>query len=103
MGAEQEQALLVGVAGVVEEQLAALGGAGAGRGEALFQLVQAVLDGARGPYRDIAIFNSAAALVVAGKARDLKDGAAAAAKSIDEGAARAALAKLVATSNAGGA
>ncbi len=63
----------------------------------------AVLDGARGPYRDIAIFNSAAALVVAGKARDLKEGAAAAAKSIDEGAARAALAKLVATSNAGGA
>jgi anthranilate phosphoribosyltransferase len=61
----------------------------------------AVLDGARGPYRDIAIFNSAAALVVAGKARDLKEGAVVAAKSIDEGAARAALAKLVATSNAG--
>ena len=62
----------------------------------------AVLEGARGPYRDIAIFNSAAALIVAGKARDLKEGAALAAKSIDEGKARAALAKLATISNAVG-
>lgn len=62
----------------------------------------AVLDGARGPYRDIALFNSAAALVVAGRARDLKEGAELAARSIDEGRARAALARLVAVSNADG-
>ncbi len=62
----------------------------------------AVLDGAHGPYRDIAILNSAAALVVAGKANNLKEGAALAAQSIDEGRARAALARLVAVSNADG-
>ncbi|MFT4098376.1 MAG: anthranilate phosphoribosyltransferase [Rhodoblastus sp.] len=62
----------------------------------------AVLDGAHGPYRDIAILNSAAALVVADKAANLKEGAALAAQSIDEGRARAALARLVAVSNADG-
>jgi len=62
----------------------------------------AVLDGAHGPYRDIAILNSAAALIVAGKAGNLRDGAALAAQSIDEGRARAALARLVAVSNADG-
>ncbi|HRY02209.1 MAG TPA: anthranilate phosphoribosyltransferase [Beijerinckiaceae bacterium] len=62
----------------------------------------AVLDGAHGPYRDIAILNSAAALIVAGKAANLKEGAALAARSIDEGRARAALARLVAVSNADG-
>lgn len=62
----------------------------------------AVLDGAHGPYRDIAILNSAAALVVAGKANNLMEGAALAAQSIDEGRARAALARLVAVSNADG-
>lgn len=62
----------------------------------------AVLDGAHGPYRDIAILNSAAALIVAGKAANLTEGAALAARSIDEGRARAALARLVAVSNADG-
>ena len=62
----------------------------------------AVLDGAHGPYRDIAILNSAAALIVAGKAANLKEGAVLAAQSIDEGRARAALARLVAVSNADG-
>ena len=59
----------------------------------------AVLDGARGPYRDIAVFNSAAALVVAGKAETLKQGAALAQEAIDAGRARAALDTLVAVSN----
>ena len=62
----------------------------------------AVLDGAHGPYRDIAILNSAAALIVAGKAANLTEGAALAARSIYEGRARAALARLVAVSNADG-
>src|SRR6478672_8948604 len=34
--------------------------------------LMAVLKGSKGPYRDIAIFNAAAALIVAGKAKDLK-------------------------------
>jgi anthranilate phosphoribosyltransferase len=62
----------------------------------------AVLDGVRGPYRDIAVFNSAAALVVAGAAANLVEGALIARKSIDEGRARATLERLVATSNAVG-
>ena len=58
-----------------------------------------VLDGKSGAYRDIAIFNAAAALVVAGAAESLADGAVLAAKSIDDGAARDRLARLVAVSN----
>ena len=62
--------------------------------------LKAVLEGVTGPYRDIAVLNAAGALVVAGKAADLKDGAELAAKAIDSGAALAALDKLVAVSNA---
>ena len=58
-----------------------------------------VLDGARGPYRDIAILNAAAALVVADKAQTLQDGAAQASRAIDSGAARATLARLIEVSN----
>ncbi len=59
----------------------------------------ALLDGEKGPYRDIVLLNSAAALVVAGKAPDLKSGAALAAQAIDGGKAKAVLAKLVAITN----
>ena len=59
----------------------------------------AVLAGQLGAYRDIAILNAAAALVVAGKAGTLQDGALRAARAIDSGAARGTLAKLVQTSN----
>lgn len=59
----------------------------------------AVLAGQHGAYRDIAILNAAAALVVAGKAGTLQDGALRAARAIDSGAARGTLAKLVQTSN----
>ena len=61
--------------------------------------VNALLDGHPGAYRDIAIFNAAAALLIAGRAADLKAGAALAAQSIDSGQARAALARLIAISN----
>lgn len=57
--------------------------------------LRAVLNGAPGAFRDIVLMNSAAALMIAGKAKDLKDGVAQAAKSIDDGKARAALARLV--------
>ena len=62
-----------------------------------------VLDGAGGAYRDIVIYNAAGALIVAGKAQDLKEGAAMAADAIDGGKARAALDKLIAITNEGGA
>jgi anthranilate phosphoribosyltransferase len=59
-----------------------------------------VLAGARNAYRDIALFNAAAGLVVGGIARDLADGVARAARAVDEGAASATLEKLVEVSNA---
>jgi anthranilate phosphoribosyltransferase len=43
----------------------------------------AVMDGHNGAYRDIVLFNSAAALLIAGKAKDLKEGAAQAGDAID--------------------
>jgi anthranilate phosphoribosyltransferase len=58
-----------------------------------------VLNGARNPYRDIAVLNAAAALVVAEKVDNLRDGAALAAVALDEGHAAAVLAKLVKISN----
>lgn len=46
-----------------------------------------VLNGERGPKRDIVLLNAAAALVVADRASDLREGIALAAESIDSGAA----------------
>jgi anthranilate phosphoribosyltransferase len=61
--------------------------------------IREVLAGKHTPLRDIAILNAAAALIVAGKVANLLDGAALAAQSIETGAARNALDKLVAISN----
>ncbi|MEO3385846.1 anthranilate phosphoribosyltransferase [Mesorhizobium sp. CAU 1741] len=61
--------------------------------------LRAVLDGQRSAYRDIAIFNAAGALFVAGKARTLTDGLEIASRSIDSGAAAAALDRLIEVSN----
>ncbi len=63
------------------------------------QALSGVLAGEKGPYRDVAVFNAAAALVVAGKAKDLKEGAAIAVHSLDSGAARGRLDTLKAVSN----
>jgi anthranilate phosphoribosyltransferase len=62
--------------------------------------LRGVLKGDKVPFRDIAVFNAAAALVVAGTAKDLKEGVAQAHKSLDSGAAAARLETLVAVSNA---
>ena len=59
-----------------------------------------VLKGARGPYRDIALLNAAAALMVAGRARDFKEGLQVATRSIDSGEAQDRLDRLIAVSNA---
>jgi len=61
--------------------------------------VNALLDGHPGAYREIVLYNSAAALLVAGKAATLRAGAEMAAAAIDSGKARATLAKLVAITN----
>ena len=50
---------------------------------------RALLDGARGAYRDAVLLNAAAALLVAGKAEALPEGVERAAESIDSGAAKA--------------
>ena len=64
------------------------------------QALRAVLDGARTPYRDIAVFNAAGALVVAGRAGTLREGAELAGAALDEGRAAETLRRLVAASNA---
>lgn len=55
----------------------------------------ALLDGAKGPYRDIVMLNAAAAFLVADKAETLRDGVDLAAQSLDSGAARGALDGLI--------
>jgi anthranilate phosphoribosyltransferase len=62
--------------------------------------LQSVLDGKPSPYRDVALLNAAAALVVAGRAKDLKEGLTLGIQSIDSGAAAERLKRLVAVSNA---
>ncbi len=59
-----------------------------------------VLTGKPSAFRDAALLNAAAALVVAARAKDLKQGVALAAKSIDSGEAAGRLDRLVAVSNA---
>ena len=61
--------------------------------------VNALLDGHPGAYRDIVLYNSAAALLVAGKAATLRAGVQMAAEAISRGKARATLDKLVAITN----
>jgi anthranilate phosphoribosyltransferase len=59
-----------------------------------------LLENENGAYRDIVLINAAAALIVAGKATDLREGAALAASAIDTGAAKAKLERLIAVSQA---
>ena len=61
--------------------------------------LRGLLEGRPGAYRDIVVLGSAAALVVAGKADDLKAGAALAAEAIDSGRALKVLERLVAITN----
>jgi len=59
------------------------------------RIAHSILNGERGPKRDIVLVNAAAALVVAGRARDFSEGMALAAASIDSRAARARLDQLI--------
>lgn len=56
----------------------------------------ALLAGEHGPYREIVLLNAGGSLVVAGRANTLADGIGMAAESIDSGAAKSRLDKLVA-------
>ena len=71
-----------------------------GDAEANASAVMDVLRGKKGAFRDVAILNAAAAIVVAGKAKDLKEGIAVAAKSVDSAEAEGRLDRLIAVSNA---
>ncbi|MBL8789400.1 MAG: anthranilate phosphoribosyltransferase [Rhizobiales bacterium] len=83
-------------AGLSRSKLADLkGGDAAYNAEAL----RAVLDGTASAFADAALLTTAAALIVAGKASDLKGGVSAARESIRSGAAARALHRLVEVSN----
>jgi anthranilate phosphoribosyltransferase len=78
-------------AGLAPVALAAIKGGDAAENAAA---LRAMLEGARSGYRDTILFNTAAALIVAGVVGDLKAGVARAAAVIDSGAALRVLEKL---------
>ena len=83
-------------AGLATSPLSAIrGGDAAHNAAALTRL----LAGEHGPYRDIVLINAAAALVVAGAAATLREGAVLAARTLDSGAAQAKLKELITASN----
>lgn len=87
-GAIREFAVTPEDAGLRRAPLAAIrGGDAAENAEAL----RGLLRGEPSAYRDMVLLNAAGALVVAGRAQDMKDGAAQAARAIDSGAAANAL------------
>ncbi|MCY4405878.1 MAG: anthranilate phosphoribosyltransferase, partial [Rhodospirillaceae bacterium] len=64
-------------------------------------IVRAVLAGESGPARDIVLLNAAAALVVAGRSGDLREGVRTAAEAVDSGNAQSTLDRLVEISGRG--
>ena len=72
-----------------------------GDGQANAATLLDVLKGKKSAFRDVSVLNAAAALIVAGKAKALKDGVALAEKSIDSGEAEGRLDRLIMISNAG--
>ena len=84
-------------AGLPRHPASALAG---GDAEFNAKALRAVLDGAKNAYRDVALLNAAATLVVADRAKTLAEGAAIAGASLDSGAAFSRLDALVRVSNA---
>jgi anthranilate phosphoribosyltransferase len=66
------------------------------------EILREIFAGAKGPRRDIVVLNAGAALYVAGLAKSIKDGAALAAKALDEGKAAKTLADWAAFTKAAG-
>lgn len=62
--------------------------------------LRAVLEGERTAYRDVALLNAAAALVIADEAANLRDGLERASRALDSGASKATLDRLIQVSNA---
>ncbi len=97
--------------GVVEEYelhpeslglpLAATGALIGGDAEKNAALLRAVLEGEKGPRRDVVLLNAAPAMVAGGLAEDLKEGVECAADAIDSGAALKKLESLIAFTNSG--
>ena len=77
--------------GIPAASLSAISG---GTPEENADIIQSILHGNRGARRDLVLLNAAAALVVAGKAENIKEGLKLAAESIDSGAARAKLDRM---------
>ncbi len=88
-----------GDAGIAESKLVDLMG---GDPETNAAAMRAVFAGEAGAYRDIVLYNAAAALIVAGRVDDLKAGVERAAEAIDSGAAQGKLDALVGITNSGG-
>lgn len=65
------------------------------------EILKAVLQGEKGPRRDMVLLNAGAALCAAGKAKDLKEGIQLAAQSIDSGEAFNKLQQLIEKTNVG--
>ena len=65
------------------------------------QAFRALLDGQKGAYRDAVLLNAAAALIVAEKTQDLREGVAMAAQSIASGAAKAKIEALAKATSGG--
>ena len=66
--------------------------------EANVRIAQAILEGARGPSRDVILLNAGASLYMAGIASSLGDGVARAADELDSGRARAKIEEIAAAS-----
>jgi len=62
-------------------------------------IIKGILDGNKGPKRDIVLLNSAAALIASDKAKDFKEGLKLAAQSIDSGSAAKKLKELIEFTN----
>jgi anthranilate phosphoribosyltransferase len=84
-GKSREYILRGAELGLPESGAAAIKG---GTAEQNAAILASVLSGETGPYRDVVLFNAAAALVAAEIAKDPKDGLAFAVESIDSGAAK---------------
>jgi len=85
-------------AGLARADLAELKGADAATNA---RAITKMLEGQPGPYHDIVVLNAGAALVIADRASDLKEGAKQAADTIASGKAKETLAQLVTITNKG--
>jgi len=65
------------------------------------EIIRRILDGEKSPRRDVVLLNAGAALMAAGRAEDMREGIALAAKAVDSGGAKQKLAALVEFTNLG--